>query len=70
MRSIAPPPHVTKGAATAGGGSFLAWVAYTLIQLQTGQAVIESRLSAIERRLPPAQLAAQPRQAPRRPSVP
>ena len=65
VKSMAPPPAViTKGAAGTAGGSFLAWVAYTLMQLTTGQAVIETRLHAIELRLPAAPLAAHAHRTP------
>ena len=56
-----PPPSIEQHLLRAVGVTYLAWVGYTLIQLQMGQAVIETRLATIEQRLPPAQLAAQPK---------
>lgn len=54
MNSIRPPlpPGAWKGAGNASLATFLAWAAWTLVQLQTGQADLDRRLQAIERRLP------------------
>lgn len=47
MAVTIPPKAAARGGAAVGGSAFLGWVAYTLIQLQTGQARLEERLEAL-----------------------
>ena len=46
-----------KSVASVGGGlsvaGTLGWIIYMLVQLQAGQARIELRMDAIEKRIPP-----------------
>lgn len=56
-----PPPSIEQHVVRTVGVSFFAWMAYSMVQLQMSMVGIETRLAAIEQRLPPAQLAAQPK---------